>query len=133
MLGKHWLSLLSFLQSSGCLFRLWSVSPCDTWPLLLLLPQALFAALHLSFFSSCRSQHTAPLLQQLSLTTKVGLLIPLWGISQDISLILGFMTNQLEVCSLSVSQPDYELQKGRKLVNPVTSRIPVLNPEPNIW
>ena len=79
------------------------------------------------------AQHSSPLLQQLSLTTKVGLLIPLWGISQDISLILGFTANPLEVCSLPVSQPDYELQKGRKLVNPVTSRIPVLNPEPNIW
>ena len=73
-----------------------------------------------------------PLLQRLSLTTKVGLLLPLWDTSQDISLILGFMTNPLEVCSLPVSQPDYELQKGRKFVNPVTTRIPVLSPMPNI-
>lgn len=133
MLGKRWLSLL-FLQSSVCLFRLWLVSPCDTGPLhlLLLLPQALASALPLSLFSSCKSQHTGPLLQRLSLTTKVGLLLPLWDISQDISLILGFMTNPLEVCSLPVSQPDYELQKGRKYVNPVTSRIPVLSPVPNI-
>ena len=57
---------------------------------------------------------------------------PLWDTSQDISLILGFMTNPLEVCSLPVSQPDYELQKGRKFVNPVTTRIPVLSPMPNI-
>lgn len=42
--------------SHVALFHLWSVSPCDTWPLhlLLLLPQALFPALHLGFFSSCR-------------------------------------------------------------------------------